>query len=351
MARKILLFLLITCSSCSSVYRFSINVQEPAAVTLPVSAQNVLILNNTVIQPNDLGIERNAGGKPIGSIYPLSMDSLAWFAINEITHTFNESNFFNTIAIYKNNIRMDSDWLSVPQSLSPELQSEFYNDEDFSALLVINRLLFSVKEDITNIKIDAFSSLMNVFLDLHVDGSITCSMYVHGKEKPLTTFTVSDSLFVKSMIYSDSTDIFKDIPEYILHELSGQLGNKVAEYFIPAWKTANRLVFTDLTARMKEATGYASGNRWANAETIWNVEFEKATKPLNKAKIAFNLAVANEMQDRLDSAWEWAQKAKEYLKNTNQSDNSQEIELTDNYISELERRIQSNRLLDLQWGK
>ena len=351
MARKILFLLLITCSSCSSIYRFAIDVQEPAAITLPVSAQNVLILNNTVTQPEDYGIERTANGQSVSSNYPLPMDTFVWYAINDLAGTLNESKFFNSIAVYKKPFRTDNEWLSIPGNLFPELQSSFYDMDDFDALLVIDRLLFSVKENVTNIKVEAFSSDLNAFLDLRADGIITCSMYTYGKDRPLTTFTISDSIFSKSMVYSDSTELFKDIPEFILSDLSRELGYKAAKRFIPSWKTENRVLFTSYNARMQEATGYAANHQWTTAESIWSAELEKTTKPLDKAKIEFNLAVVNEMQDKLEPALERAQQAKEHLKNTNQDKNSQEIELVDKYISVLEHRIQNNRLLDLQWGK
>jgi isochorismate synthase EntC len=57
------------------------------------------------------------------------------------------------------------------------------------------------------------------------------------------------------------------------------------------------------------------------------------------------------MQDKFDSALTWAQTAKEYLEKTNQKSDSKKVVLTNTYISELEQRIQNNRLLDLQWGK
>ena len=350
-AGKILFLLLLTCSSCSSIYRFSVDVQEPAPITLPVSAQNVLILNNSVVQPENYGIERTFDGKSIRADYPLLLDSMVWAAIDEIAAVLNESNFFNTIATYREPLRIDNtDLLSIP-AISPEERSAFYDTEDFDALLVINRLLFSVQEDVKKIQIGASSFEPTSFVDLRADGTITCSMYVYGKEKPFTTFNVSDSLFLKSMEPNDSTVLFKEIPEFILDELSRIIGNQTAKHFIPTWKTSERILFTGYNSRMQEAVGYASNRQWANAESIWIAELEKKTKPADKAKIAFNLAVAGEMQDQLESALEWAQKAKEYLKNADPNNDSPEIELTDEYISELGRRIQNNRLLDLQWGK
>jgi len=352
MNRKFLFLLLLTCSSCSSIYKFSADVQEPARVTLPVSAQNVLILNNTVAQPKEYGIERAYNGQSIRTDYPLSLDSTAWSAMEEIAGVWNDSHFFKTIGIYKDPLRTNTDWLSVNE-LSPEDQSDFYDNDNYDALLVIDRLLFSIKENVKKVQSAFYSDeITDAFVDLRADGVITCSMYVYGTEKPLATFSITDSLFMKSIVEGDSTIFFKEIPEYMLHELSHELGNRAAKRFVPTWETVDRMFFTGYSARMQEATSYAANRKWKNAESLWTTELGKKTKPVDRAKIALNLAVANEMQDKLDSALNWAQKAKEQLDNVNMSDNSHNIiELTNKYISELERRIQNNRLLDLQWGK
>jgi len=350
MNKSILFLLLLTCSSCSSLYKFSIDVQEPAPVTLPVSAQNVLILDNTAVQPKDYGIDRAFNGKSIPADYPLSLDSMVWSAADEIAGVLNDSHFFNTIAVYKESLGLNTEWLSVNE-LSSEEQSDFYDDKNYDALFVIDRLVFSVKEDVKKMqKIFLPEEMINGFVDMRVDGLITCSMYVYGKEKPLNTLTVSDSLFVKSIVEGDSIIFFKEIPEYIIHELSRQLGNQIAKLYIPTWNTVGRIFFTGYNARMQEATSFAANHKWANAGSIWTTELGKKTKPVDKAKIAFNLAVADEMQDKLDSALEWAQKAKELL-NGKQYDDLQETDLVNKYISELGRRIQNNRLLDLQWGR
>jgi len=349
-AGKFLLLLLLTYTSCSSLYKFAIDVQLPAAITLPVSAQNVLILDNTVKQPISNGIERTFNGHSVRVDYPLSLDSTVWSAIAEIAYVLNESHFFNKVAVYRQSLRTDSDWLAK-YSLSPDVQSVFYNAGDYNTLLVIDRLLFTVKENVNLTGYPVFGVESLVFADLRADGWLTCSMYSYGKDKPLTTFTVSDSLFAKSTFSGDSTTFLKDIPEYVVHELSRALGNQAATRFIPTWKTEERAFFRGYNPRMQETTGYTANHQWASAEWIWMAELKKKTKPVDKAKIAFNLAVANEMQEKLDSAYAWVRKSKEYLINVNQNKNAQEIELTNKYISDLEQRIQNNRLLDLQWGK
>jgi len=350
MTRKILFFLLLTSTSCASIYRFSVDVQEPASVTLPVSAQNVLVLNSTVTPPENYGIDRMLDGHSIPTDYPLSMDSMAWSAIDELSSVLNASHFFKTISIYRQPVRSDTEWLSRAD-LSPATQSDFYEADNYDALLVIDRLLLSVDEKAKRINTEYLASEPSAYVDLRADGILTCSMYVYGKERPITTFNVTDSVFMKSIVENDSIVLLTKVPEYMLDELSRKMGNHAATYFIPTWKTTERILFTGYRSRMQEAASYASNRQWTNAEAIWSTEMEKATKPFDKAKIAFNLAVANEMQDKIDRALEWAQQAKEYLESIDSKSDSQETELTNQYISALEQRIQHNHLLDLQWGK
>jgi hypothetical protein len=310
----------------------------------------VLILNNTVTQPDDHGIEQIFDGQPVEMNLASVIDSMAWLAIDEISIIFDESNFFNEVAFYREPVRTDSEWLSV-KTLSPEDQSDFYYLNDYDALFVIDRLLFSVKEDVKKIQTGAFSIQPTFYVDMRVEATISCSMYIYGEETPVTTFSITDSLFVKSTILnSDSTFFLKEIPEYVMRRLSWQLGNQAATRFIPTWRTEERTLFTGYGSRMKEATGYVNNKRWANAEALWMAELERKTQPADKAKLAYNLAVANEMQDKFEQALTWAKQARDYLTAANQQNNSPEAAIVNNYFSELERRMQNNRLLDLQWG-
>jgi len=325
-------------------------VQEPAIITLPVYAQNVLIINNTVTQPNDFGINITLNGNSINADHSrLSLDSMVWKTIDEIAIILDESHFFNTIASHREPIRNDSDWLTLP-FISPEQQNDFYEADNYDALFVIERLMFYVKEEITINKVGNSFRDSYSYVDLRLDGVIVCSIYVYENTKPLISFNVADSLLYKFMVYNDSTTVLKEIPEAMLNILSTELGNNVAKCLIPLWSTKDRNLFVNISSRMQEAVGYAADSKWANAELIWLTEIDKKTKPADKAKIAYNLAVANEMQDKFYPALEWVQKAKEYIKNE-KSNNNQINELIDKYIPKLEQRIESNKLLDLQWGR
>jgi hypothetical protein len=142
----------------------------------------------------------------------------------------------------------------------------------------------------------------------------------------------------------DTLASFKELPEYLLDDLAYHVGEKITGILIPSWKERQRFLFSGTQARMQEALSFARNGKWNRSETLWMNEYAVKSKPLDKGKLAYNIAVANEMQDRLDSALQWAIVAREHLK-AGSAGTTAEI---DQYIQELQERLQDNRLLDLQ---
>ena len=344
-AGNLFLITLLICTSCMSIYKYSVDIQEPALIALPVSSKNVLILNNTVAQPDDYGISRTINWQPVYDNFSISIDSVIWKAINRMAIVLDESNFFNEVAVYLKPVREDAAGLSKAE-LFAKIQSEFSDEEKFEVMLVIDRLLFSVMVDVM-----ANWSYQTRLINLKVFGLITCSMYSFDNDKPFSTFTISDSLLIKSLVFYEPINVFKEIPELALNILSLAIAEKAAQRFIPSWKTSERFFFTNINPRMRRATDYVFKNNWSEAETLWTDELGKKKKPVDKARIAINLALANEMQDNIEQAYQWALNSKEYLKKAGKKKDGFENKLTDVYIRVLEQRIINNRLLDLQWGK
>ncbi|GHT14557.1 hypothetical protein FACS189432_05590 [Bacteroidia bacterium] len=349
---KILFIIFLTIFiSCQSVRRFEIEIQEPATITLPVSAQNILILNNAVPQSADLGIELKWNGRPVEQKPKLTLDSTLWWTIFSLSDKLKESDFLDEIFIYRDSIRTNKDWMVITP-LPKEIQDEFYEREDYDALITIDRLLYVIDEDVKGAASVQSISEKWLTVDAKANAILTCSIYLYGNEKPFKSFTISDSLLIKSPVYSDSVGIFNYLQEYFVNNLALTLGEKAASYIVPTWKTVERIIHTDYQARMKEAYSYSQAQKWEKAESLWETEYEKKNKSVEKAKIALNLAVANEMQDKFESAISWANKAEQhFLEDRNSSQYAEEITFISQYILELQKRIQHNLLLDMQWGR
>jgi tetratricopeptide (TPR) repeat protein len=332
--------------SCETVRKFTIEVQEPASITLPVSAQNVLILNNAITQPAGFGIERELGGIPLTQESGISFDSLTWTTVNTLADVLAESEFFRKVSVFNDTIRSDDEWLTIVP-LSKKLRDVFFETEGYDVLLTIDRQIFQIDESAKKNR-TGFENLFSV--DIKGDVATVCSIYLNEREKPLRIFSINDSLFYKNAFVEDSSFVFKKIPEYLLDGLAQTSGKHIAFYFLPMWIQVDRYIFTNSSARMSEANSYAKAQKWLEAESIWKTEYDKKTKPIDQARIALNMAVANEMQDQLHEAIAWAEKALQQLKTTGSSHHSDEKSWAKSYIEELNKRIQKNRLLDLQLG-
>lgn len=346
---KVLLFsLLLTLISCNSISLLTIEVQEPASITLPTDALNILVVNNSVPQPSTFGIERTYEGKDIEN-YPLKIDSVSWATMIALSETLSKSDFFSDVKVYKSSTRADNEWLSIVQ-FSKEFLDELFDNSTFDAIISIDRLLFSVKESVKGQTRDSFISPTYSFADIQIQSKLNGSIYMYNKEKAFTTFTVSDSLFLKESLTGDSISLLKRIPEILIHDLAYEMGEKAGKLLTPSWKMADRLIYSNQNSRMKEALAHTKINKWKEAENIWLSEYNDKKKPVDKARLAMNIALANEMQDKLKDAHEWATRSKEYYDNSKMKADEEEITLITSYISDLETRIQNSHLLNLQWG-
>ena len=333
-------------SACDSVRKFTIEVREPSPITLPAPAGSVVILNNAVPQPANLGIEQELGGIRQTVDPEVRFDSLTWNTVNTLADVLGESDFFRKVSVFEDPIRSDTEWLTMT-SLAPELRDLFFETEGFDILLTIDRQIFRIVESVRRNRF-GFENLFVV--DLRGDVVTVCSIYLSGRETPFKTFTFSDSIVYKDALAEDYSDVFKKLPVYLLSDLSYLSGEHAALHFLPKWKQTERFIFTSQSARMLEADSYAKSQMWAKAEQCWKSEYDRHNKPVDKARIAVNIAVANEMQDKLNEALTWAEKASQHLETNYSSQYPKEKSAIKDYIKELHKRIQNNRVLDLQSG-
>jgi len=324
-------------SSCrSAYYQMEIEVREPAFITFPIDVKELIVVNNAVEQPNDAGITRTYKEAPM-EIYSLQLDSISWTTAISFMSSIKEADFFDDVFLHNESVRTDNDWMTgLP--LSEEFRHEIFNTQGFDGIVSIDRILFKLDEHVSQ------NSALTDYIDAKADILLSCSIYLNGRERPLTTFTLSDSVFFKRSVMSELIVIFKEIPEDLLYGLAYSIGEKLAYSIIPSWITAERTVYVGIEARMQEAYSYSKTGKWSVAESIWLNEYNKKSKESDKGKTANNIALANEMQDRLEEALLWAEKSREHFLNSNSSNDSH----INRYISDLQKRIHNSQILNLQ---
>ncbi|MDR2804888.1 MAG: DUF6340 family protein [Dysgonamonadaceae bacterium] len=325
-------------ASCSSLYRFTIEVQQPAPITLPPDVVDIAIVNNSAPQPGDKGVTRIYKGAAI-SDYPLNLDSAANITTASLAAHLQESSFFNRVLVSPASIRTDENWMGS-EPLPDAFKNETFAVHGFDGIVSIDRLLFKLDQEVSN----------NYYLNIHLNSIATCTIYVRDRETPLTSFSISDSLAFSTAIWGDTVDIVKYFPESVIGDLAYSIGKQLSERIIPSWIEKERFLYSGSQARMTEALSFARKSRWKQAEALWTNEYARASQPDGKGKLAANLAVASEMQDQFAAALQWATVAQIHFREAGLPDTSKENIRIEFYVNDLQKRIRDDSLLDLQWG-
>jgi hypothetical protein len=338
------LFLLLT--ACSSVRTFTVEIQEPAAITSPVKTQNVVVLNNAAPQPSNQGVFRKYRQVDY-SAHPVELDTMSWVAVYRIADILSESGFFENVEVYTQPIREDNNFLAQ-NNLSEDVITDFLTDLDYDMIVSIDRLALLIEESVQPVVRGSEKGIKNV--NMRVQGLLSCGAYIKNRPVPLTTFTIADSLVYGLYFEGDSIEVFKSFPESMAEALTGLLADETASKFMPSWIETERVLYTSGSARMKEANSYANTGNWNEATALWKSLLEKKNKAIDKARLSSNLAVAYEMKENFPEALQRAEQSQTYFKEAESSTSQEESEWIQSYISVLKKRIADNKILDRQWG-
>jgi hypothetical protein len=328
-----------------------IEVEKPATVTLPVTAQNVVIVNNALPQPMGYGVsapsEKNPGKdstyaqKLTTENYVKRLNTVSWRVAMEAFKYLDDSKFFSDVSLYKKALREDDEWLSVIP-VKKEVREDFFENENYDLLISIDRILFKSNLESDKVELGRMEALL------------TFSAYLRDKDKPIVHQSIMDSVkayypdiyFVNGVPRINSEELNSEM----IFQSSANLGEKLAAFFAPNWESAERIYFIKNSFDAMKKTGYINKGKWAEAKLIWIDEFELAKKVADKAKAATNVALAYEMNDEFGIAKEWAEKAKTFFQDASPKKYSKEINYLNEYIKMLQERERNNVKLNEQYG-
>lgn len=353
------IFFCLLLSSCQSLEQLSIDYMIPAEISFPPMLKRVAIVNNMPDTPNNQLINQKQdtpkterevtrlvqyyNGNPV-----LATESLAQAIADE--------NYFDEViicdsALRSNDITPRETTLSMEEvdALTRQLKADF--------LIAIENIQMKAIRKIESI------SPYNTYLsttDLAVYPTVR--IYVPNRSKPIASLTPSDSIYWENVgtgIEQVRACLIKD--EDLIKEASIFAGTIPVKHLLPYWTTERRYFFTGGSVNMRDAAIYVKEKNWPGAVALWEKEYKKK-KGKQKMYAAYNLALGYEMQDSIQSALSWAQKAQavaaeidqvEQKKTTRGVDASSvpNYLLTSMYVVELEKRQASIHMLDMQMGR
>jgi hypothetical protein len=347
-----ILLSLTTCGSYIKVVQ--IDIQQPAKVTLPLSAQKVVVVNNAI--PQRLTDETTYKDKSIDSAFIKTFNNAPWTAVNTISSILGKSNFFNEVSYYDIAVRKDNNWLGVIP-LEKNVKENLFESEGFDVIVSIDRLLFHVIDRNKEIRSHKYFSKETSRLMFMV--ALNASIYLKDKEEPLTTTLMMDSLlftpetadYFQYYYFNSSFGSyeFKSVIEMVLMSLTGNVAERTASELTPTWETVGRFLYKNANMMTNDLWNFYQ-KKWTDVESSWKTTFENKTKPNEKAQMALNVALVLEMQNKLDEALLWVEKAKTYFSEEKSSKFDKEKKYTNEYIISLKKRIEDDKILNVQLG-
>ena len=154
----------------------------------------------------------------------------------------------------------------------------------------------------------------------------------------IARFATKDTLVWNIIAKDRDRELIKTKLLLSIPETAQSLGEAMARITQPQWETQERVLFFFPSSSWFKAMDHAFMFEWEDAQTIW-LEITKTKKNYKKiAYSAFNLAVASEMNGRIDLAKEWLDLASKYIK----------IPEIKYYQQMLDERKQQQRILIMQ---
>ncbi|WP_302026944.1 DUF6340 family protein [Parabacteroides johnsonii] len=339
------LYLLVAClfSACSTIEYIGIETYNPAEITFPKKVDKVLIVNNAVPQPDDVGYTYNLYGT-VQDTARAHADSALYDACHSLGKSIVDVSFFNDVLLYHDGTRQDTKYL-VDEKLTPEAVKELCRETGTDAVISFDRLLFRMEKNVV------------VFAEGFVVGGVDVEItgvvrgYLPGRDNPLATVYVQDSVF-----WSESADNMEQLklylpsPDEALRAAGQYIGTKITPNFVPHWDNESRWFYKGEGARWKEATAYALSDKWEEAALRWKHVYENSSRWKERAKAASNLALYYEMKTQLKEAYNWAAKSYEIF-NSKKGEDYNYTKMQRLYVEALGKRIRSDQKLNKQFGE
>ena len=331
-------------ASCAGIKTLNIQTQEPAQVTLPTNIGKLLIVDNAVLQPNDIGHSKKRIGRSQTEKVSVEIDSLSIIYTEALSQFLNEEGFFEMVMLHNEPMRSDNEyWKEDP--ITPERMQELKEESGADAVVSLDKLLVSSDWQ------DLFIQEGYPYAKLSGKISSTLRIYMPTEQGLIPTVQYIDSLYWEGFDVSNDGMAFAEfvVPhaEEALKELAIYAADKMTYVLTPHWITQERWYYTLPSSTVREASAFAEQAKWKEAIVKWDSFYNSTKNKTDKAKIASNIAFGFEMLDDIVTAHDWALIA-EKLFNESTSPSSLERKRISIYKTELERRLDNSNKLNMQ---
>lgn len=338
------LIVLLFLNSCAGIKYIVVETREPAKIALPRHIRSVLVVDNTVEQPENAGHYKELFGSKQVVKTTASSDSLAFFYTEALAQFLGESDFFDDVKHLQVPIRTDNDYLSE-FAISPDEMIKLRNESNCDAIISLEKL------NIETYKKERYREAGYTYSNLYGNLNSTLRIYMPTMEGMFPTVQFKDSLMWDGFDVEDR-DIYSSyylLPtaEEAMKELVVRAADRMSYVLTPYWMKQDRWYYLSSDTKMKEGAAFAEQNQWQDALERWLSFYDSVRDKRMKAKAANNIALAYEMIDDLQKALEWAEIAEKAFRETS-APNSFDLRRAVLLKNEFTRRLDTSNLLNLE---
>ncbi|MGL4993174.1 MAG: DUF6340 family protein [Bacteroidales bacterium] len=322
-----LLILLLALSSCSSYTFIEVEVINPPTLNISPNTTNILLIDNSPIQPHIEGCQIKIGERN-QKLYQ-NLDSLSVKLLDRCSSVVDSISPYLSLSRYPKKIREDSLYINV-RTIDSLQMLEIGRDSDIiislsssriSSLCELNQLYGGGY--IARSK-GEFITLLEVY------NPIT-STITENKVDIMPFEFVSADLDYQKAIYDSS-------PENRLDELIYAKIDRLMPMILPHSNYVNRMIVLSNDQNMRDALRFTRDGNWNDASIIWEYMIENSRVKSIRLASFVNLALYYEFESRFYSSIHMISEARKLVR----KHQVQLIEYLDMYEKELKERSLTN---------
>ena len=332
----------ILCTSCATQRLYTtLDVMRPGNMTFAHDAVNMLLINNTVPQPENYGHQIHLSGQKPYSVKQ-NIDSASLFCLAGAFEDFADIGFFRTVLLQDESQNKSNTFYAIKPLKATEVDSlcRMYNVD---VILSLNRI--AVKDVIS----DYYLPETNEYLAA-LDVKTISNWSVHYPDSShYQSISLTDSLFWEEIAY-DRKQALERLPARndAIVDACIFAGKRTCERLLPRWEQVDRYFFNHRNSQMKQGIDSVYHKAWEGALDAWKPLAETGKSKSVKAKAYANMAVVSEITGDVDNAIKYANAALTLFSESFSLDSYECIHWTSLYIADLYQRKSDIELLKKQ---
>lgn len=305
---------------------------KPAKIILPNNINTVLLLNNSL--PYPLGKFKNDVQEGLFKLDTLASQQII-YSVSEI---LKESPRFDSITI------VDDIYFRRIQDLFQPIEWNGVNKlcSQYSADALLSLEAFGIKDTIIEISYyDGY--VYHTYHNLVLFVNTMWRMYLDDDKNIFEKYIQRDTIYIDEISSKNkylnalTTDYAIN---YFANKIAPYVSIRVADRMAPYWQSVQRDFFVyTANKHMKQAARYVYDNNWYKAASIWRILVDNENYKI-RAAACHNMALACEVEGKLDIAIVWLKKSLEI----NYTD------ISNTYLRQLKLRLSDSEILNKQFG-